>query len=52
MVGWEEWNPEWRKASWELVEIIQVKHNCGLNDRCEGWVELDVTSIHGVGQSG
>ena len=32
VVRWEEWGTEWREASWELSELIQVKHNCGLDD--------------------
>lgn len=42
--GWDGRSTEW-EASWEPVEIIQVKHDCGPYEGCGGWVELDLTSI-------
>lgn len=36
VVGWEKWNAEWRKASLEPEEVIQVKHDYGLSEGCEG----------------
>ena len=40
MVGWEEWDAEWRKPAGSLWEVIQVKHDYGLSERCEGWIEV------------
>lgn len=39
---------EWRKASWKPVEVIQVKHDYGLSEGCEGWMEW---GMGGTGQS-